>query len=85
MAHLALIGFAVGVDDHVGLERLLLDKALEAHVALVRPDVGVDKNMALHVGQQRELATTDPTLVLLHPLVEEEQQQKGGGERFLDV
>lgn len=69
MAHLAFIGLVVGVDNHVGLERLLLDEALEAHVALVGPDVGVDKNMALHVCQQRELSTTYPTLVLLHPLL----------------
>lgn len=52
----------------MSLEGLLLDKALEAHVALVRPYVGVDEDMALHVGQQGKLSTTDPTLVLLHSL-----------------
>lgn len=56
------------MDDHVSLESLFLDETLEAHVALVGPDVGVDEDMTLHVGQQGELATTDATLVLLHPL-----------------
>lgn len=50
------------------LESLLLDKALEAHMALVRPYVGVDEDVALHVGQQGKLSTADPTLVLLHSL-----------------
>lgn len=68
---LAFIRLDVRVDDHVSLESLLLDEALETHVALVGPYVGVDEDMALHVGQQGELATTDATLVLLHPFVGE--------------
>lgn len=66
--NLAFIGLDFRVDDHVGLEGLLLDEALEAHVTLVRPYVGVDEDVALHVGQQGKLAPTDPTLVLLHSL-----------------
>lgn len=52
----------------MGLESLFLDKALEAHVTLVRSYVGVDEDVALHVGQQGKLPPTDPTLVLLHSL-----------------
>lgn len=69
MTHLAFIGLDVRVDDHVSLERLLLDEALEAHVALVGSYVGVDEDVALHVGQQRELTAADATLVLLHALM----------------
>lgn len=72
LTDLALIRFDVGVDDHVGLERLLLDKALEALVALIGSYVGVDEDMALHVGQQCELAATDATLVLLYALKSEQ-------------
>lgn len=52
----------------MSLEGLLLDKALVAQVALVGSDVGVDQNVALHVGQQGELTATDATLMLLHSL-----------------
>lgn len=52
----------------MSLEGLLLDKALVAQVALVGSDVGVDQNVALHVGQQGELPATDATLMLLHSL-----------------
>lgn len=48
---LALVRLDVRVDDHVSLKRLFLHKALEAHVALVGPDVGVNEDVALHVGQ----------------------------------
>lgn len=68
LTNLAFIGLDVRVDNHVGLESLFLDEALEAHVALVRPYVGVDEDVTLHVGQQCELTATDATLVLLHPL-----------------
>lgn len=68
---LALVWFDVGVDDHMSLERLFLDKALEAHVTLVGPYVGVDEDVSFHVGQQGELTTTDSTFVLFHPLVSE--------------
>lgn len=52
----------------MSFERLLLDKTLEAHVALVGAYVGVDEDVALHVGQQGEFTATDATLVLLHAL-----------------
>lgn len=52
----------------MGLESLLLDKTLEAHVTLVSSYVGVYEDVALHVGQQGKLSTTDPALVLLHSL-----------------
>lgn len=68
MTNLAFIWLDVRVDDHVSLESLFLHKTLEAHVALVGPYVGVDEDVALHVGQQGELTTTDAALVLLHPL-----------------
>lgn len=55
----------------MGLEGLLLDKTLEAHVTLIRPYVGVDEDVTFHVGQQGKLSTTDATLVLLHPLKNE--------------
>lgn len=57
----------------MGLEGLLLHKGLEADVALVGPDAGVDQHVPLHVGLQRELAATHLALELLHAL--------GGGER----
>ncbi len=68
VTNLAFIGLDIRVDDHVSLESLFLHKTLEAHVALVGPYVGVDEDVALHVGQQGELTATDTTLVLLHPL-----------------
>lgn len=52
----------------MSLKSLFLDKTLEAHVALVGSYVGVDEDVALHVGQQGELTAADPTLVLLHAL-----------------
>lgn len=55
----------------MGLEGLLLDKTLEAHVTLIRPYVGVDEDVTLHVSQQGKLSTADATLVLLHPLKKE--------------
>lgn len=59
------------MDDHVSFQSLFLDKTLKAHVALVGPYVGVDEDMALHVGQQGELTAADATLVLLHTFVSE--------------
>lgn len=67
--NLAFVRLDVRVHDHVSLESLLLDKTLEAHVALVGSDVGVDEDVALHVSQQGELPAADATLVLLHPLM----------------
>lgn len=71
LTNLAFIGLDVRVDDHVSLESLFLDETLEAHVALVGPYVGVDEDVALHVGQQGELTTTDATLMLFHALKNE--------------
>lgn len=68
---LALIGFDVGVDDHVRLECLFLDETLEAHVTLVGPNVGMNEDMALHVGQQGEFTTTNTAFMFLHPFVSE--------------
>lgn len=68
---LAFIWFDVRVNDHVSLESLFLDEAFEAHVALIGPYVGVDEDVALHVGQQGKLTATDATLVLLHAFVGE--------------
>lgn len=39
---LALEWFDIGVDNHVCLQSLFLDKAFEAEVTLVGSDVGVD-------------------------------------------
>lgn len=69
--NLAFVGLDVRVDDHVSFESLLLDKTLEAHVALVGTYIGVDEDMTLHVGQQGEFTTTDATFVLLHTLKDE--------------
>lgn len=52
----------------MGLEGLLLHEGLEADVALVGPDAGVDQHVPLHVCLQRELPAADLTLELLHAL-----------------
>lgn len=76
----------VRVHDHMGLQRLLLHEALEAQVTLVRPDVGVDQHMSLHVGQQGELPPTDATFVLLYALQGGKGQETvvNGCRLFLD-
>lgn len=56
------------MDDHVGLESLFLDEALEADVTLEGPDAVVDEHVPLQVGRQGELPGTHVTLVALHPL-----------------
>lgn len=66
---LAFEGLDIRVDDHVGLERLLLHKAFEAEVTLVSSYVGVDQNVPLHVGKKGELPAADATFVLFHTLV----------------
>lgn len=66
--YLALEWLHGRVHNHVGLERLLLHKGLEADVALVGPDAGVDQHVPLHVGLQGELSATHLTLELLHAL-----------------
>lgn len=52
----------------MGLESLLLHEGLEADVALVGSDAGVDQHVPLHVCLQRELPAADLTLELLHTL-----------------
>lgn len=52
----------------MGLESLLLHEGLEADVALVGPDAGVDQHVPLHVRLQRELPATHLALELLHTL-----------------
>lgn len=66
--YLAFKGFDIRVNNHVGLESLLLHKTLEAQVALIGSDVGVDQDMSLHVGQQSKFPATNSTFVLFHPL-----------------
>ena len=56
------------MDDHVGLESLFLDEALEADVTLEGPDAVVDEHVPLQVGRQGELPRAHVTLVALHPL-----------------
>lgn len=66
--HLALEGLDGQVDNHVRLEGLLLDEALEAHVTLEGPDAVVDEHVPLQVGRQRELARANITLVAFDSL-----------------
>lgn len=63
------------MDNHVGLEGLLLHEGLEADVALVWPDAGVDQHVPLHVGLQGELPAAHLALELLHAL----RGREGGG------
>lgn len=57
------------MDDHVGLQGLLLDEALEADVTLERSDAVVDEHVPLEVGRQGELSGTHLALVALHSLM----------------
>lgn len=57
------------MNNHVGLECLFLDEALEADVTLERPYTVVYQHMPLQVGRQRELPRTHLTLVAFHSLV----------------
>lgn len=66
--HLALERLYRQVDNHVCLEGLLLDEALEAHMTLERSDAVVDEHVPLQVGRQRELARAHVTLVAFNPL-----------------
>jgi len=60
----------------VGLERLLLDEALEAHVTLEGPDAVVDQHVALQVGRQGELTRTHVALVAFHSLRERKNEKE---------
>lgn len=63
------------MNNHVGLESLLLHKALKAQMALIGSDVGVDQDMSLHVGQQSKFPATNSTFVLFHTLWEKEKKK----------
>lgn len=58
------------VYNHVRLEGLLLHEGLEADVALVGPDAGMDQHVSLHVCLQGELPAAHLALELLHALAE---------------
>lgn len=79
-SHLALEGLHREVDDHVRLERLLLDEALEADVTLEGPDAVVDQHVPLQVGRERELPRAHVALVALHAL--HTPERNGGGLNF---
>lgn len=65
------------MNNHVGLESLLLHKALEAQMALIGSDIGVDQDMSLHVGQQGKFPATNSTFVLFHTLKENKNSVNG--------
>lgn len=65
------------MNNHVGLESLLLHEALEAQMTLVGSDIGVDQDMSLHVGQQGKFPATNSTFVLLHTLKEKKNSVDG--------
>lgn len=65
------------MNNHVGLESLLLHKALEAQMALIGSDIGVDEDMSLHVGQQGKFPATNSTFVLFHTLKEKKNSADG--------
>lgn len=52
----------------MGLERLFLDEAFEAHVALEGSDAVVDEHVPLQVCRERELSGAHVALVAFHPL-----------------
>lgn len=66
--YLAFKRLDIRVNNHMCLESLLLHKALEAQMALVCSDIGVDQDMSLHVGQQSKFPATDSTFVFFHTL-----------------
>lgn len=53
-------------------KRLLLNKGLEADVALERAHTSVNQHMSLQVGRESELARTHVTFVFLHSLREKD-------------
>lgn len=69
--------------DHVGLEGLLLDEGLEAHVALEGPDAAVDQHVPLQVGRQRELTSAHVALEALTTL-EGERERKRNVQRLFN-
>lgn len=62
------------VHDHVRFQGLLLDKGLEADVALEGPHTGVDQHVSLQVGGQGELSGADVTFEFFHTLMGGEKQ-----------
>lgn len=67
-AHLAFERLDRQVDNHVRFEGLLLNKGLEADVALEGPHTGMDQHVSLQVGRKGELSGTDVTLEFFHTL-----------------
>lgn len=63
------------MNNHVGLECLLLHKALEAQMALIGSDIGVDQDMSLHVGQQSKFPATNSTFMLFHALLKNRKKK----------
>lgn len=63
------------MNNHVGLECLLLHKALEAQMALIGSDIGVDQDMSLHVGQQSKFPATNSTFMLFHTLLKNRKKK----------
>lgn len=67
-SHLAFERLHRQVDNHVRLEGLLLDEALEADVTLEGSDAVVDEHVSLQVGRQGELPGAHVALMAFHPL-----------------
>lgn len=67
-SHLAFERLHGQVDNHVRLEGLFLDEALEADVTLEGSDAVVDEHVSLQVGRQGELPGAHVTLMAFHPL-----------------
>lgn len=70
--HLALKRFHRQVDNHVRFKRLLLNKGLEADVALERAHTGVNQHVSLQVRRKCELTRTHVAFVFLHTLREKD-------------
>lgn len=60
--------------DHVRFQGLLLDKGLEADVALEGPHAGVDQHVPLQVGGEGELSGADVAFEFFHTLMGETKQ-----------
>lgn len=71
--HLAFERLDWQVDNHVRFKSLLLDKGLEAHVALEGPHAGVDQHVSLQVGRQGELSGAHVTFEFFHTLGKQKQ------------
>lgn len=61
---------------------LLLDKGLEADMALEGPHTGMDQHVSLQVGRQGELSGTDITLEFLHTLGKQKPNKQTNKKLF---